>query len=145
MQSNVYGKDMLNMEPSPGRVCRVTPSASHILPLIPIKQSQAGEYGSWGQHLSLRFRERQLGMTCLSLWFLLLGLSFSFTVPRPLTAAHKGCVPREGRRAGHSLCTTQPGYVVELHAWECTVFAGPRKGLAPRFASCAQEGVDCEP
>lgn len=124
---------MLNMEPSPGRVCRVTPSASHILPLIPIKQSQAGEYGSWGQHLPLRSRERQLGMTCLSLWFLLLGLSFSFTVPPPppllLT---KGVCPERGGGLGtacapHNLamwlsCT--PGNALSLLAHERVWYQG---------------------
>lgn len=95
--------------------------------------------------LPLKSRERQLGVIRLSPWFILLLLMFPLTVP---AAAHKECVPGDGGgggRAGHGLCTTQPGCVIELHAWECTVFAGPWKGLMLRSVSCAQKGVDYKP
>lgn len=133
----MFTEKTLNMEPSPGRVCRVTPSASHTLPLIPIKHSWAGEYGSWGRHLPLRSRERQLGMICLSLWFLLLRLIFSFMVlPLLLT---KGVRSEKGGGLGtacapHSLamwlsCT--PGNALSLLAhgrvWHQGLLPVPRR------------------
>lgn len=142
VQSSVSRKDALSTEPSLCRICRVIHCllVSLTSPSVPDGESWARTYGCGVLPHHRKPRERQLGAICPP-WFLLLLLMFPLTVP---TAAHRVCA-WEGEEGGHSLCTTRPGYVVELHAWECTVFAGPWEGLVPRSVSCAQKGVDCKP
>lgn len=93
---------------------------------------------SWADTLPVGdHEERQFWMICLSHHSS--SCFFSLYLHSPWCSQQSVWIWR-GRRAGHGLCTTQPGYVVNASrlGTHC-VSAGSREGLVCWFASCLRK------